>query len=74
VRVAEVVSTGVPLITVVDVVMKVPLQAVFGIRNGNEMESAVPALIVNGGVVNMTVSEFAQDLGPCGNNFLDHKT
>jgi len=30
------------------------------------MELAVPAFIVNGGVVNITVSEFAQDLGPRG--------
>ena len=65
-RVAEVVSTGVPLTSVVEVVVKVPAQAVLGIRNGNEMELAVPAFIVKGGVVNMTVSELAQDLGPSG--------
>jgi len=64
--VAEVLSTGVPLTNVVEVVVNVPVHAVFGIRNGNETDFEVPACIVNGEVVNISVLEFAQDFGPSG--------
>ena len=64
--VAEVLSTGAPPISVVAVVVNVPVHALFGIENGNETDFEVPACIVNGGVVNMTVLVLAQDLGPSG--------
>src|SRR6266481_333199 len=66
VSVAEMLSTGTPPISVVAVVINVPLHALFGIRNGNETDFEVPACIVNGGVVNITVLVLAQDLGPSG--------
>jgi hypothetical protein len=64
--VAEVLSTGVPPTNVVEVVVNVPVHAVFGIRNGNETDFEVPACIVNGGVVNISVLVLAQFLGPSG--------
>src|SRR5882762_1329198 len=66
VRVAEELSTGVPPTSVVEVVVNVPVQAVFGIKNGKETDFEVPAFIVNGGVVNISVLVLAQDFGPSG--------
>ena len=59
-------STGVPPTSVVAVVVNVPVHALVGIKNGNEIVFDVPAAIVNGGVVNITVLVLAQDLGPSG--------
>ena len=59
-------STGVPATSVVVVIVNGPAHAVFGIKNGNEMDFEVPVCIVNGGVVNITVLVLAHDLGPSG--------
>jgi hypothetical protein len=61
VSVADVLSTGLPPIIVVEVVVNVPVHAVFGMMNGNEMDFEVPAFIVNGVVVNITVLVLAHD-------------
>ena len=64
--VAEVLSTGVPPTSVVVVIVNGPAHALFGIKNGNETDFEVPACIVNGGTVNITVLVLAQDLGTSG--------
>jgi hypothetical protein len=61
VSVVEVLSMAVPRTRVVDVVVYCPAQAFLGIKNGNETDLEVPAGIVNGGVVNITVVVLAQD-------------
>ena len=63
---ADVLSTGVPATSVVVVIVNGPAHALFGIKNGNDTDFDVPACIVNGGVVNISVLVLAQDLGPSG--------
>jgi hypothetical protein len=47
-------------------VVNVPVHALFGIRNGNETDFEVPACIVDGGEVNITVLVLTQEFGPSG--------
>ena len=59
-------STGFPSIRVVAVAVNDPVHALSGMTNGKDMDFEVPGLIVNGGVVNITVLVLSQDLGPRG--------
>ena len=51
---------GVPFFMVVVVTVYVPAQTAFVIGNGKLMELDAPDLMVNAGVVNITVLEFPQ--------------
>ncbi len=64
--VVELLSTDFPPTSVVVAIVNFPAHAYFGITNGNEIFLFVPAAIVNGGLVNITVLVLAQDLGPSG--------
>jgi len=66
VRVVAVLSTADPPISVVEVIVNGPAQALLGMKKGNETDFEAPGCIVNEGVVNMTVLVLAQDLGPSG--------